>query len=168
MVKKLKNGEEGQFIFNQKAVKYLADTVNNSSLSQIEYTCGQITIKISKNMPQQQQMVPMPVLAPAQHVVPTSAHASAVAALVAHVPEAPAQECTITAPVVGKVYVAAKPGDEPFIKIGDRIKEGQVIFIIEAMKVMNNVKADKSGVVKEIFIKDTQPVEYGQKLLSLE
>jgi len=160
MVKKLINGEQGEFIFNQKAVKYLAETLNNSSLSQIEYTCGEVTIKVSKNIPQQ-QMPPMPVLAAAQQVVPTSAHGPAVAAPVA------AEESTITAPIVGKIYVSAKPGDEPFVKVGDRIKEGQVIFIIEAMKVMNNVKADKSGVVQEIFIKDAQPVEYGQKLLSL-
>lgn len=159
MTEKLKNNE---FIFDQKAIKYLADIVDKSNLTEVEYKCGDISIKFAKQVNIVHAAPQMIAAQPMHMTQPTPiAHQAAEATPVS-------TERFITAPVVGKVYHAAKPGDAPFVKVGDTIKEGQVIFIIEAMKVMNNVKADKSGVVKAILVEDAKPVEFGQKLLSLE
>ena len=74
----------------------------------------------------------------------------------------------IQSPMVGTFYTAPSPNDPPFVKVGDRVQEGQLICIIEAMKVMNEVKADKSGVVKEVMIDNMQPVEFGTKLFRID
>ena len=75
---------------------------------------------------------------------------------------------TIDAPLVGTFYRAASPEAESFVKVGDTVAEDSVIGIIEAMKVMNEIKAEKSGVIKEILVENGQPVEYGQPLLVIE
>jgi acetyl-CoA carboxylase biotin carboxyl carrier protein len=67
--------------------------------------------------------------------------------------------------MVGTVYVGPKPGDSPFVKLGDEVKEGQTLLIIEAMKTMNPIVAPSSGKILEIFVRDAQPVEYGEPLL---
>lgn len=153
--------KEDGFVFNQKAIKYLADIVNTTQLTEVEYSCGDIKIKLAKQQHIVQQAVPAPVMM-SSTCAPSVSDAA--------VPVAPIAEesgVVVTAPVVGKIYVAAKPGDKPFISVGDSVKEGDVIFIIEAMKVMNNVKATKSGVVKEILVQDGMPVEFGQNLVRL-
>ncbi|MDR2766256.1 MAG: hypothetical protein LBB63_02210 [Holosporaceae bacterium] len=71
----------------------------------------------------------------------------------------------IEAQMVGTVYLSPGPGAEPFISVGDTVSEGQTLFIIEAMKVMNMIKAPRSGVVKHIFVKEAQPVEYGDPIV---
>jgi acetyl-CoA carboxylase biotin carboxyl carrier protein len=73
----------------------------------------------------------------------------------------------VTSPMVGTVYVAPEPGKPPFIKVGDTVKEGDTLMIVEAMKTMNPIVAPKAGTVREICITDTQPVEFGQTLLIL-
>lgn len=84
-------------------------------------------------------------------------------------PAAPAAPVkTIDAPLVGTFYRAASPEAESFVKVGDTVAEDSVIGIIEAMKVMNEIKAEKSGVIKEILVENGQPVEYGQPLLVIE
>jgi acetyl-CoA carboxylase biotin carboxyl carrier protein len=70
--------------------------------------------------------------------------------------------------MVGTVYVAGEPGSPPFVKVGDQVSEGQVLLIIEAMKVMNPLLAARAGTVKQIMVTDGQPVEYGEPLLVLE
>jgi len=74
----------------------------------------------------------------------------------------------ITAPMVGTVYVAGEPGAPPFVKVGDEVREGQTLLIIEAMKVMNPLASPRAGTVKQIMISDGQPVEYGEPLLVIE
>src|SRR3546814_2668007 len=74
----------------------------------------------------------------------------------------------VTAPMVGTVYVASEPGAPPFVKAGDEVHEGQVLLIIEAMKVMNPLAAPRAGTVKQILVTDGQPVEYGEPLLVIE
>ncbi|OJU73549.1 MAG: hypothetical protein BGO07_04815 [Alphaproteobacteria bacterium 40-19] len=76
--------------------------------------------------------------------------------------------CWITAPLVGTAYLAAKPGDAPFVKEGDVVQAGQVLLILEAMKVMNPVKATISGTVAKVQVKDADPVEYGQHLIAIK
>jgi acetyl-CoA carboxylase biotin carboxyl carrier protein len=72
---------------------------------------------------------------------------------------------TLTSPMVGTVYVGASPGAQPFVKLGDQVKEGQTLLIVEAMKTMNPIVAPSSGKILEIFIRDAQPVEFGEPLL---
>jgi acetyl-CoA carboxylase biotin carboxyl carrier protein len=77
------------------------------------------------------------------------------------------KEYELTSPMVGTYYAAPSPDDAPFVKVGDKVDEGAVVCIIEAMKVMNEVKAGKSGIVKEIFLDSADPVEFGTKLLTI-
>ena len=74
---------------------------------------------------------------------------------------------SIKSPLVGTFYISSKPGDPPFISVGDLIKEGQIICIIEAMKIFNEIESEVSGRVENIFIKDSTPVEYDQVLISI-
>src|SRR5690606_6511657 len=73
----------------------------------------------------------------------------------------------ITAPMIGTFYAAPSPGEDPFVQVGDEVEVGQVIGIIEAMKIMNEIVADKAGVVAEILVENAQPVEYGSPLVRL-
>ena len=74
----------------------------------------------------------------------------------------------ITAPLVGTFYLSPKPGEPPFIKVGDKIEPGKIVCIIEAMKIFNEIESDITGSIKEILIDDSNPVEYGQKIISVE
>lgn len=104
-------------------------------------------------MPQQVTSAPAPVIVSA----PTSA-----------APAAPAKKITIDAPIVGTFYTSASPDSPVFVKIGDKVNPETVVCIIEAMKVMNDIKAEKSGTIKEILVKNAQSVEYGSPLFVLE
>ncbi len=94
--------------------------------------------------------------------------ASAAAAAPADIPAAPAAKITIDSPIVGTFYRSSAPGVEPFIKPGSKVEADTTVCIIEAMKVMNEIKAEKSGVIKEILVENGQPVEYGQPLFVIE
>lgn len=74
----------------------------------------------------------------------------------------------LTSPMVGTAYLSSEPGGSPFVKVGDRVSKGQTVLIIEAMKVMNPISAPANGVVKEVFVHDAQPVEFGEPLLVIE
>ena len=104
------------------------------------------------------QSVPVPAAIPA-----APAPAAAPAAV-----EAPAPGTPVESPLVGTFYAAPSPDSAPFVQVGDRVTPDTVICIIEAMKVMNEIKAEKAGVVKEIVAQNGQPVEYGQVLIILE
>ena len=107
----------------------------------------------------------IPVAAAPVPVVPAPA---AAAAAPAHAAPAPAEGATIDAPIVGTFYRSSAPGMEPFAKVGMKVDPDTTVCIIEAMKVMNEIKAEKSGVIKEILAENGQPVEYGQPLFILE
>lgn len=104
--------------------------------------------------------------APAALPVPTAAPAAPAAAPAAAAPAAPVT--TIDSPLVGTFYRAASPEAQAFVKVGDKVAPDTVIGIIEAMKVMNEIKAEKSGVIKEILVENGQPVEFGQPLFVIE
>lgn len=113
---------------------------------------------------------PAPVMvaaapAPVQMAAPVAAAAPAPAA---PAPAAPVSVETIDAPLVGTFYRAASPEAQAFVKVGDHIAPDTVIGIIEAMKVMNEIKAEKSGVIKEVLVENGQPVEFGQPLFVIE
>ena len=119
---------------------------------------------------------PAPVMvaaapAPVQMAAPVAAApapAPAAPAAAAPAPAAPVSVETIDAPLVGTFYRAASPEAQAFVKVGDHIAPDTVIGIIEAMKVMNEIKAEKSGVIKEVLVENGQPVEYGQPLFVIE
>jgi len=111
------------------------------------------------------------VSAPA--LAPIAAVAAAPAAGASSAPEAPAATAAprgdaVKSPMVGTVYLAAQPGQPPFVKVGDRVSEGQTLLIVEAMKTMNPIPSPKAGTVVELLVEDGQPVEFGEGLVVLE
>jgi acetyl-CoA carboxylase biotin carboxyl carrier protein len=148
--------------FNE--VKDLMREFEGSTLTEFAYECGNEKIAFSKN-------------AKANAVAPTLENAPAAAAVV--VEEAPvvveaapalaveAVGSTVDSPIVGLVYVAPGPDQAPFVAVGDTVKKGQVLVIIEAMKVMNDIVADRDGVVTEILVDNQDVVEYGTPLVRI-
>ena len=120
------------------------------------------------------RMQPQPVVhhvqaAPLAPAAATPAVAAATSAAVAPAPSDPAAlPGALTSPMVGTCYLAPEPGADPFVKIGDRVTEGQTVLIIEAMKTMNQIPAHRAGVVQRILVEDATPVEYGAPLLVIE
>ncbi len=143
-------------------IRDLAELLNETDLTEIEVEDGERKIKISRNSGAVQM---------AQVAAPAAVAATPVAAAVP-VAEAPlnpeTNPGTVFSPMVGSIYTAPDPASDEFIKVGDSVTAGQTIFIIEAMKVMNQIHAAKGGVVKEIFVENAQPVEYGEALVIIE
>ena len=163
-----KNSEGIRIDSNQ--VRELAELLNETSLTEIEIEDGNRSIRVARQQtvaaapaPMMQQAAPA-MMAPA----PASAPASAVAAAPAAEAAAPSSANAILSPMVGTAYLAPSPEAEPFIKLGDTIKEGDEILIVEAMKVMNPILADRSGKVVEILVESGQPVEFDQPLIAVE
>ena len=146
-----------------RKLKTLIDLVAESGVSELEVTEGEDKVRIVKN--------PAPIAAPLQQVYAAAPAASAPAATSAPA-AAPAVEATpaeptghaVKSPMVGTFYRSPTPGADSFVKIGDTVKEGQTLCIIEAMKLLNEIESDKSGVVKEILCENGQGVEFGQAL----
>jgi len=155
-----------------RKLKKLIDLVEDSGIAELEVTEGEEKVKIVKGSGIGKEVVVLspsavPVAVPP---VQTIAQAPAVAAT-APVP-APAAPTTleghmIKSPMVGTFYRAGSPGAKPFVEVGDTVKVGQTICVIEAMKLMNEIEADKDGVVKAIMVENAQPVEYGEPLMMI-
>ncbi|WP_244815187.1 acetyl-CoA carboxylase biotin carboxyl carrier protein [Caballeronia sp. Lep1P3] len=148
-----------------RKLKTLIDLVSESGISELEVTEGEGKVRIVKNaapvyMQAPQQYAPQ---AAAQAAPGISAAADIGAGAATPAAAAP-QGHVVTSPMVGSFYRAPSPGADPFVQVGDTVKEGQTICIIEAMKLLNEIEADKSGVVKEILVENGQAVEYGQPL----
>jgi acetyl-CoA carboxylase biotin carboxyl carrier protein len=146
-----------------RKLKTLIDLVSESGISELEVTEGEGKVRIVKNAP------PVYVQPSAQYAAPVAAplaapgHAPAEAAAPAAAPAVP-QGHVVTSPMVGTFYRAPSPGADPFVQVGDTVKEGQTLCIIEAMKLLNEIESDVAGVVKEILVDNGQAVEYGQPL----
>ena len=151
-----------------RKLKTLIDLVSDSNVSELEITEAEGKVRIVK------AMVHAPaVAAPGVAAAPVAAApvAHAPAPLVAEAPPAeplPGPSHRVTSPMVGTFYRSASPGAKAFVEVGDTVKEGETICIIEAMKILNEIEADKSGTVKEILCTNGQAVEYGQALLIIE
>lgn len=149
-----------------RKLKTLIDLVSESNVSELEITEAEGKVRIVKSAPMSAaapvtySMAPAPV---APQVVPAVEAVPAVAA-------APAEPVghTVKSPMVGTFYRASSPGAKPFVEIGDTIKEGETICIVEAMKILNEIEADKSGTVTRILVDNGQAVEYGQPLYVIE
>lgn len=148
-----------------RKLKTLIDLVSESGVAELEITEGEDRIRIvNRNGAAPVQVhqpvtvaQPMPVPVPAPEAAPAPA------------PAAPQQTGTpLTSPMVGTFYRAPSPGADPFVKVGDTVKKGQVVCIIEAMKLLNEVEADMDGTVKEVCVENGQPVEFGQSLFIIE
>jgi acetyl-CoA carboxylase biotin carboxyl carrier protein len=142
-----------------RKLKTLIDLVSESGIAELEITEGEGKVRIVKFSQAQQ---PVAYAAPA--VAPGYAPAPGVAgnAVPEAAPVAPGH--TVKAPMVGTFYRAANPGSAAFVEVGQAVKEGEPLCIIEAMKLLNEIEADKSGVVPEILVENGEPVEYGQPL----
>ena len=138
-----------------RKIKKLMELVEQSGINELEVREGEESIRLSK-APTGVMMTPAPA-APA-------AAAPALAPAVAAAPVQPAGH-TQTAPMVGTFYRAASPDSAPFVEVGKQVAVGDVICIIEAMKLMNQIEAEKAGVVAAILVEDGQPVEFGQPLV---
>jgi acetyl-CoA carboxylase biotin carboxyl carrier protein len=148
-----------------RKLKTLIDLVSESGISELEVTEGEGKVRIVKNAPPvyvQPSASYAPQMAPSAPVAGVGALEQAPAA--APAPVAAVQGHVVTSPMVGTFYRSPSPGADPFIQVGDTVKEGQTLCIIEAMKLLNEIESDKAGVVKEVLIENGQAVEYGQPL----
>jgi acetyl-CoA carboxylase biotin carboxyl carrier protein len=148
-----------------RKLKKLIDLVQESGIGELEITEGEERVKIVRGG--QVEVAHPATAAPA--VVPVGPGPAA-APSAAPAPEAPAapEGHVVKSPMVGTFYRAPSPDAEPFVDIGDAVKAGQTICIIEAMKLMNEIEADRDGVVKSILVENGQPVEYGEPLIVIE
>ncbi|HEV2213301.1 MAG TPA: acetyl-CoA carboxylase biotin carboxyl carrier protein [Gammaproteobacteria bacterium] len=147
-----------------RKVKKLIELLEESGIAEIEITEGEESVRISRGVTAQPQMM-MAAPAPMMHAAPAAPAAPAPAAAAA--PALPAGH-TVKSPMVGTFYRAASPGAKAFADVGQTVKEGDVLCIIEAMKMMNQIESDKAGVVKAILVQNGDPVEFGQPLFIIE
>ena len=149
-----------------RKLKTLIDLVSDSNVSELEITEAEGKVRIVKGGPAQMHAyAPAPVYATAP--VPAAGPAAAAAVLPTAVVEA-ATGHAVKSPMVGTFYRSASPGAKAFVEIGDVVKEGDTLCIIEAMKILNEIEADKAGTVSRILCENGQAVEYGQPLFILE
>jgi acetyl-CoA carboxylase biotin carboxyl carrier protein len=148
-----------------RKLKTLIDLVSDSNVSELEITEAEGKVRIVKSP----VAVPMAHYAPPNHLVnyPPSAPSAAAA-----LPEPPAPtvstEHVVKSPMVGTFYRSASPGAKPFVEVGDTIKAGETVCIVEAMKILNEIECDKSGTVQKILCENGQAVEYGQPLFVID
>jgi acetyl-CoA carboxylase biotin carboxyl carrier protein len=143
-----------------RKLKKLIDLVQESGIAELEVTEGEERVRISRvNQGNVQMMMP----APAQAIT-----APAAAPAPAAVPALPAPEKVeghiVKSPMVGTFYRAPSPGAKPFVEVGDKVGPGDTLCIIEAMKLLNEIEADHGGTIKEAYVENGQPVEYGEPL----
>ncbi|MCM8745519.1 acetyl-CoA carboxylase biotin carboxyl carrier protein [Thermomicrobium sp. CFH 73360] len=137
-----------------RVVRELVEVMRRAGLQRLEVVQGDLRITLESAQ------------VTSAALTTTSVVTTPVIALTPEVP--PTEELeTITAPMVGTFYAAPRPGADPFVRIGDHVEPGQVVAIIEAMKVMNEIVADRAGTIVEILVENGQPVEYGQPLMRL-
>jgi acetyl-CoA carboxylase biotin carboxyl carrier protein len=157
-----------QVKIDTQAIKVLANLLNETNLTEIEYQVDSLRIKVLRTS----AVSVVPVAAPVPQSSPANQNNSGTQVNQAQTDEqAESLENhpgVIEAQMVGTVYLSPGPGTDPFISVGDTVSQGQTLFIIEAMKVMNMIKAPRSGVVKHIFVKDSQPVEYGDPVVIID
>jgi acetyl-CoA carboxylase biotin carboxyl carrier protein len=150
-----------------RKVKKLIELLEESGIAEIEIKEGEEAVRISRMPTGPAVSHAAPVYAPA----PAAAPVAAPAPVTSGAPAAPARrasEHVIAAPMVGTFYAAATPGAKPFVEIGSEVKEGQVLCIIEAMKMMNQIESDKAGRITAIMATNGDPVEFGQPLFVVE
>jgi acetyl-CoA carboxylase biotin carboxyl carrier protein len=147
-----------------RKVKKLIELLEESGISELEISEGEESVRISRH-PRMAMQAPVAMSGPMVQAAPAAAATPATAAG-EHKPRN--DESTVTSPMVGTYYSAASPGAKAFVEIGSEIKVGQILCIIEAMKMMNQIESDKAGRVTAILAKNGEPVEFGQPLFIIE
>jgi len=147
-----------------RKIKKLIELLDESGVAEIEIKEGEESVRISRQQnviaaPQQQLYAPAPA-APAPAAAPVATDEPAA--------EAEISGHKIKSPMVGTFYRSASPGAKPFTDVGQSVSEGDTLCIIEAMKILNQIEADKSGIIKAILVENGQPVEFGQPLFIIE
>ena len=137
---------------DKKLIKELVDHLKDFKLTELEYQDGQTKIKVSRASKGIESFKTGAVVSPNKSVLKNSEDSEGI---------------RIKSPIIGTAYLAPEPGAKKFIKIGDKIKKGQTVMIVEAMKTMNHVPSTSDGEVKKILVEDGQPVEFGQTLVIL-
>jgi len=148
-----------------RKLKTLIDLVSDSNVSELEITEPEGKVRIVKGL------VGAPVVAQAPGVAPVPLAAAAVPAapvVLAQAEQAAPAGHVVKSPMVGTYYASASPEAKPFVQVGSVVKEGETVCIIEAMKILNEIEADKSGTITRILVDNGQAVEYGQPLFHIE
>ena len=145
-----------------RKIKKLIDLIEESDIAEIEISEGEESVRISRYSAAHVQYSQ-----PAQFIQPAAAPAAAPVAVAAPVEEKISGH-VVKSPMVGTFYRSASPGSASFVEIGQQVSSGQTICIIEAMKNLNQIEADKSGKIKQILVENGHPVEYGQPLFVIE
>ncbi len=139
---------------DKKIIKELVDHLNEFNLTELEYQEGQTKVKVSKAT---------------RGIVSQSTSDKLVSSNKAVLGNQTEEEgVRVKSPIIGTAYLAPEPGGKTFVKIGDKVKKGQTIMIVEAMKTMNHIPSSVDGVVKKILVNDGQPVEFGQTLIIIK
>lgn len=147
-----------------RSIRKLIEIVEQSDIAEIEIKEGEHNIRITRSKEPVMMAAPAPIAAPVQYEAPAAAPQAAPAA------EAPAEISghQVTSPMVGTFYSAPSPDADAFVKVGDQVAVGDTLCIIEAMKIMNPIEADKAGTVKQILGVNGEPVQFGQPLFVIE
>ena len=138
---------------DKKLIKELVDNLKEFGLTELEYQEGQTKIKVSKTSKMVEQSKTSAIVSTNKAVLKSSDDSDGI---------------RVKSPIIGTAYLAAEPGAKKFVEVGDKVKKGQTIMIVEAMKTMNHVPSTADGIVKEICVEDGQPVEFGQTIIVLE
>jgi acetyl-CoA carboxylase biotin carboxyl carrier protein len=147
-----------KFNIDIDAIRELAKLLEETGLSEIEYAEGDRKLRcVAQGRQTVQQVVAAAAAPPAIAATPAAQTAAA-----------PSPGTTVPSPMVGTVYLSSSPGGAPFVKAGDKVKQGDTLLIIEAMKVMNPIKAPKGGTIAQILVEDAKPVEFGETLVVIE
>src|SRR5579862_9209067 len=142
-------------------IRELSDLLTETGLTEIEIEQGGRRVRVARQNSPHISAAPVALTTMSEPVTPPPAHAVVKAAVKRSV------EGTVTSPMVGTVYIAPEPGKPPFVKVGDAVREGDTLLVVEAMKTMNPILAPRAGTVTEILVSDAEPVEFGQMLLFL-
>lgn len=142
--------------FDAELVRKLADLLNETGLSEIEYDTGSLRLRVARQLSAVAHVAAAPAASAAAHVL------AATPADVANHPGA------VISPMVGVAYLAPEPNAAHFIKVGDKVSEGQTLCLIEAMKTFNPIRSPRGGTVSQILIGNGQPVEFGEALVVIE
>ncbi len=137
---------------DKKLIKELVENLDEFNLTELEYQDGDKKIKVSKASKSATEIKKPSKVTPSNKAVLSDDDNSV----------------RIKSPIIGTAYLAPEPGGKKFIEVGDKIKKGQTVMIVEAMKTMNHIPSTNDGVVKEVLVKDGQPVEFGQSLVLLK
>ena len=145
---------------DQQLIRDLAGILNDTNLTEIEVELGDLKVRVSRQAPAVHAIAaPQPGYAPAAAAQPAAAAAAATVDV---------SKNAVASPMVGTAYLAPSPDAKPFIEVGQTVKEGQTLLIIEAMKTMNQIPSPRAGTVTAILFEDATPVEYGMPLVVIE